>query len=213
MWMEQICLLPNTVADGFLILIRHSFFFPVKNQIANLLQALQQKHHNLPYLILLQNRSCLTWKKFTWKICFTTLAYFKIAQRHYNHYKSLTLKYLMYQWVPSSGNLCNCTCFWHHAIFDMLQKIFNCSYRDSTSLAMRIIKTSTHWGFTCSNSAIETLEQGVKFLQSHHKRHQKDVKWRCSGVFIVNLYIILVNSIEFEQVNTRWAEHLKNGVF
>ena len=88
MWMEQICLLPNTVADGFLILIRHSFFFPVKNQIANLLQALQQKHHNLPYLILLQNRSCLTWKKFTWKICFTTLAYFEIAQHHYNHYKS-----------------------------------------------------------------------------------------------------------------------------
>ena len=25
--MEQICLFPNAVADGFLILIRHSFFF------------------------------------------------------------------------------------------------------------------------------------------------------------------------------------------
>ena len=42
---------------------------------------------------------------------------------------------------------------------NMLQKSFNCSYRGSASLPTRIIEPSTHWEFTCSKSAIETLEQ------------------------------------------------------
>ena len=67
---------------------------------------------------------------------------------------------------------------------NMLQKYFNCSYCSNTSLQTRIIKPSTHWAFTCSKSALETLEQGVKSIQS--KRHQKDVKRRRSGVFIFN---------------------------
>ena len=46
--------------------------------------------------------------------------------------------------------------------FDMLQKYFNCSYRGSTSLPMRIIEPSTYWTFTCSKSAIETLGKGIK---------------------------------------------------
>ena len=50
--MEQVCLASNTLVDGFLILIRHSFFYPVRNQIANPLQTPQQKHHNLPHLIV-----------------------------------------------------------------------------------------------------------------------------------------------------------------
>ena len=50
--------------------------------------------------------------------------------------------------------------------FDMLQKCFNCSYRGSTSLPTRNIEPYTHRALTCSNSAIETLKQGVKFVQS-----------------------------------------------
>ena len=49
--MEQVCLVRNTLADGFFILIRHSFFFLVKNQLANPLQTPQQKYHSLPHLI------------------------------------------------------------------------------------------------------------------------------------------------------------------
>ena len=49
---------------------------------------------------------------------------------------------------------------------NMLQKRFNCTYRGSKSLPTRIIEPSTHWEFTCSKSAIETLEQGVKYIQS-----------------------------------------------
>ena len=45
---------------------------------------------------------------------------------------------------------------------NMLQKCFNCSYRGSRSLTTRVIESSTHCAFTCSKSAIETLEQGVK---------------------------------------------------
>ena len=40
------------LADGFLILILHTFFFPVKNQIENPLQTPQEKHRNLPHLIV-----------------------------------------------------------------------------------------------------------------------------------------------------------------
>ena len=68
-----------------------------------------------------------------------------------------------------------------------------------------MIETSTHWTFTCLKSAIETLNQGVKSVQNEHKRHQKDFKWCCLGVFI--------NSIEFEQGNAGWVEPLKKGVF
>ena len=49
---------------------------------------------------------------------------------------------------------------------NMLEKCFNCIYRDSTSLPTRIIEPSTHWALTCSKSSIETLEQGAKFVQS-----------------------------------------------
>ena len=48
----------------------------------------------------------------------------------------------------------------------MLQKCFNCSYRGSTSLPTKIIEPSTHWVFTCSNSAIDRLEQGAKSVQN-----------------------------------------------
>ena len=50
--MKQVCLVPNTLPDGFLNLIRHCFFFPVKNQIAYPLQTPQQKHCNLSHLIV-----------------------------------------------------------------------------------------------------------------------------------------------------------------
>ena len=39
--------------------------------------------------------------------------------------------------------------------------------------------------FTCSMSTIETLEKGVKYVQSQHK-HQNDVNWYCSSIFNVN---------------------------
>ena len=44
--------------------------------------------------------------------------------------------------------------------FDKLQNFFNCSSRSSTSLPTRIR------AFTCSKSTIETLEHGVKFVQT-----------------------------------------------
>ena len=49
---------------------------------------------------------------------------------------------------------------------NMLEKFFNCIYRSSTSLPTRIIEPSTHWVFTYSKSSMETLEQGVKSVQS-----------------------------------------------
>ena len=49
---------------------------------------------------------------------------------------------------------------------NMLEKSFTCSCRGSTSFPTRIVKLSTYWAFTCSNSAIETLEQCVKSVQS-----------------------------------------------
>ena len=53
-------------------------------------------------------------------------------------------------------------------------------------IIINIIEPSTDCSFTCLNLAIETLNQGVKSVQSYHKGHQKDVKWCSSGVFIVN---------------------------
>ena len=47
----------------------------------------------------------------------------------------------------------------------MLQFFFNCSYH-YTSLPTKIIEPSNHWEFTYSKSTIETLEQGVKSVQS-----------------------------------------------
>ena len=64
---------------------------------------------------------------------------------------------------------------------------------------MRMIETSTHWGFTCSNSAIETLEQGVKFVNIKDTKKTSNDAVQVS--LLLTLYIILVNSIEFEQVN------------
>ena len=48
---------------------------------------------------------------------------------------------------------------------NVLQKCFNCSYHSGTSLPARIIEPSTDWAFTCSTSAIETLEQGIKSVK------------------------------------------------
>ena len=59
-------------------------------------------------------------------------------------------------------------------------------YKNVSVAVIIIIEPSTHCSFTCLNSAIETLKQGVNSVQSEHKRHQKDVKWCYSGVFIVN---------------------------
>ena len=39
--------------------------------------------------------------------------------------------------------------------------------------------------FTCSKLTIETLKQGVKYVQNLQWRHQNDA-WCRSGVFIVN---------------------------
>ena len=47
-------------------------------------------------------------------------------------------------------------------------------------------QSSTQCAVTFPMSAIETQEQGIKSVQSEHKRHEKDVKWCCSVVFIVN---------------------------
>ena len=62
-------------------------------------------------------------------------------------------------------NLCNCICFWDHAIWPHVTIFFNCSYR-YTSLPTRITEPSNHWAFSYSKSSIETLEQGVKSVQS-----------------------------------------------
>ena len=70
--------------------------------------------------------------------------------------------------------------------FDMLQKCFNCSYRGSMSLLTRIVEPSTHWKFNCSKASIKALEQSVKLVQSKHERHQNEIKWSRSGVFIVD---------------------------
>ena len=57
-------------------------------------------------------------------------------------------------------------------------------------------------GNDCSKLTIETLEQGMKYLQSS--------QWRRSGVFIVNFdhisHLVLSNVyiVNFEQVNACW---------
>ena len=49
---------------------------------------------------------------------------------------------------------------------NVLQKCFSSSYRGSLSLLKRVIEPSTYWVFACSKLAIETLEQGLKSVQS-----------------------------------------------
>ena len=49
---------------------------------------------------------------------------------------------------------------------NVLQKCFSSSYRGSLSLLNRVIEPSTYWVFACSKLAIETLEQGLKSVQS-----------------------------------------------
>ena len=73
----------------------------------------------------------------------------------------------MYQRVPSSEKslqlhllLTTCNLTTCYNIF------FNYYHRGSTLLSTRIIEPSTHRAFTCSNSTIKTLEQGVKYVQS-----------------------------------------------
>ena len=45
----------------------------------------------------------------------------------------------------------------------------------------------TQPAFTCSKFTIETLEQGVKYVQSQQQRHQKDT----IGVDLVSLLLTL----------------------
>ena len=52
--------------------------------------------------------------------------------------------------------------------------------------------TSTHSAFTFSKSTIETLEQGVKAVQSYHKIHQKALN-------VVVLVAILLTSYDDNQ--------------
>ena len=60
--------------------------------------------------------------------------------------------------------------------------------------------------FYMLKTAIETLEKVVKCVQSYIK----DTKKTANDVVLVSslltLYIALVNSIEFEQLNAGWAE-------
>ena len=54
--------------------------------------------------------------------------------------------------------------------------------------------------FTCSKLTVETLEQGVKYVQSQQQRHQNDARRR-SGVFIVNFeHILGVFIVNFELI-------------
>ena len=85
--------------------------------------------------------------------CLTAGKDLKLAQHYYQYITLLSIfsfKYLMYQCVRASKNLCNCI---HVTIF------FNCSYCGSTSLPTRIIKYFTHWAFTLSKSTIKTPER------------------------------------------------------
>ena len=45
---------------------------------------------------------------------------------------------------------------------NMLQKCFNCSYRGSTSLGAKMIRTFYPLGIYLLKAAIESLEQGIK---------------------------------------------------
>ena len=47
--------------------------------------------------------------------------------------------------------------------------------------SLKISENHTQPAFTCSKSTVETLEQGVKYVQRSQRRW-----WRRSGVFIVN---------------------------
>ena len=60
---------------------------------------------------------------------------------------------------------------------------------------------SSQPGITSSKLTIETLEQGVKYVQNY---------WRCSGAFIVNFehiphFVSSVSIINFEQVDASWV--------
>ena len=83
----------------------------------------------------------------------------------------------------------------------MLQKCHNCSYRGSTSLSTNIIEPSTQWVFTCSKLPIETVEQGVKSFKVNIKDTQKMSNDVALVSLLRTLYIVLVNSVEFEKVN------------
>ena len=66
-----------------------------------------------------------------------------------------------------------------------LQKLCYYNYRGSASLPTRVSEPSTHRAFICSKATIETQDkQGVSLVS-----------------LLLTLYILLVNSIEFKQVN------------
>ena len=60
--------------------------------------------------------------------------------------------------------------------------------------------------FTCSNSTVETVEKGVKYIQSNNKDLTERRQWRCSDVFIVNLFhISRVSVLDSLQVHIYWV--------
>ena len=71
----------------------------------------------------------------------------------------------MHQCVPRSGKSV-IACVFDIVQLDNMLIFFNCSYRGSTSLPTRIIEPFSHREFTCSKLTIETLQQGVKYVQS-----------------------------------------------
>ena len=63
-------------------------------------------------------------------------------------------------------------------IFILLSASFEILFADSTQLA-----------FTCSKLAIETVEQGVKYIRR---------QWRCFGVFVVNFEHVIAGISRFQ---------------
>ena len=81
---------------------------------------------------------------------------------------------------------------------NMLQKYFNCSYHGSTSLPTRIIETF-------SSLVIYLL----KVSNRNTARRCKICSYHVALLsLLLTLYIVLANSIEFEQANARWAEQM-----
>ena len=83
---------------------------------------------------------------------------------------------------------------------NMLQKCFNCSYRGSTSLPTRIIESSTHWALPILH-AQNSNRNTRKCVQSYIKDTKKTSNDAVLVSSLLTLYIALVNSIEFEQLN------------
>ena len=134
---------------------------------------------------LLQSFSELFWNRFTFRIMFWKVHSdrWQLVKISKQHSIIIIIINLLRQVFNVSASSAQRQIFVIALVFDImqfdniLQKCFNCSYRGSTPLPTRIIEPSTHCVFTCSKTAIGTLEQGVKSVQSQHKSYQNDVKW------------------------------------